>query len=160
MLTCGVFVNDRMKEGRCKAKVFGLVKPTRYSGLRFHPYRRNHGGMVAPETLTMRATAIAGQRYADDFAVIWHGMPVGWIMLGNRAPHDRPPWTWSCHVHGRPQGSNDQGTGADLDDCKLKFRKAWARIRASLTDQAIADAQQIAAISAEALARYDRRHGR
>ena len=117
-------------------------------------------GMSAPETLTLRATAIAGQRYADDYAVIWRGMSVGRILLGSGAPHDRPQWIWSCHVHGRPQGSDDRGTGADLDDCKLKFRKAWARIRASLTDQDIADAQQIAAVSAEALARYDRRQGR
>jgi hypothetical protein len=115
--------------------------------------------MSAPETLTLRATAIAGERYADDYAVIWRGMSVGRIMLGNGAPHDRPQWIWSCHVHGRPQGSDDRGTGADLDDCKLKFRKARARIRARLTDQDIADAQQIAAVSAEALARYDRRHG-
>jgi hypothetical protein len=93
--------------------------------------------MPAPETLILRATAIAGQRYADDYAVIWRGISVGRIMLGNGAPHDRPQWTWSCHVHGRPQGSNDRGTGADLDDRKLKFRKAWARIRASLTDQDI-----------------------
>jgi hypothetical protein len=92
--------------------------------------------------------------------VIWRGMSVGRIMLGNGAPHDRPQWTWSCHVHGRPQGSNDRGTGADLDDCKRKFKKAWAGTRASLTDQDIADAKQIAALSAEALARYDRRHGR
>jgi hypothetical protein len=87
-------------------------------------------------------------------------MSVGRIMLGNGAPHDRPQWTWSCHVHGRPQGNDDRGNGADLDDCKVKFRKAWARIRARLTDQDIADAQQIAAVSAEALARYDRRQGR
>jgi hypothetical protein len=60
----------------------------------------------------------------------------------------------------RPQGNDDRGNGADLDDWKLKFRKAWARIRARLTDQDIADAQQIAAVSAEALARYDRRQGR
>ena len=118
------------------------------------------GAMAAPETLTLRATAIAGQRCADDYAVIWRGMSVGRIMLGNGAPNDRPQWTWSCHVHGRPQVGDDRGTGVDLDDCKLKFRKAWARIRASLTDQDIADAQQIAAISAQALARYDRRHGR
>ena len=48
--------------------------------------------MSAPETLTLRATAIAGQRYADDYAVIWRGMSVGRIMLGNGAPHDRPQW--------------------------------------------------------------------
>jgi hypothetical protein len=87
--------------------------------------------MSAPETLTLRATAIAGQRYADDYAVIWRGMSVGRILLGSGAPHDRPQWIWSCHVHGRPQGSDDRGTGADLDDCKLQFKNAWARIRAS-----------------------------
>jgi hypothetical protein len=52
------------------------------------------------------------------------------------------------------------GAAGDLVDAKAKFKEAWARIRASLTDQDIADAQQIAAASAEALARYDRLHGR
>ena len=36
--------------------------------------------MPAPETLTLRATAIAGQRCADDYAVIWRDMSVGRIM--------------------------------------------------------------------------------
>ncbi len=115
--------------------------------------------MPAPETLTLRATAIAGQRYADDYAVIWRGMSVGRIMLGNGAPHDRPQWIWSCHVHGRPQGGDDRGNAANLVDAKARFKNAWARIRASLTDQDIADAKQIAALSAEALARYGRGHG-
>jgi hypothetical protein len=115
--------------------------------------------MPATETLTLRATAIAGQRYADDYAVIWRGMSVGRIMLGNGAPHDRPQWTWSCHVHGRPQGGDDRGNAANLVDAKARFKKAWTRIRASLTDQDIADAQQIAALNAKALARYNRRHG-
>ena len=66
--------------------------------------------MSAAETLTLSATAIAGQRHADDYAVIWRGMSVGRIMLGNGAPHDRPQWTWSCHVHGRPQGNDDRGS--------------------------------------------------
>jgi hypothetical protein len=116
--------------------------------------------MPAPETLTMRQTVIAGKRYADDYAVIWRGMSVGRILLGNGAPHDRPQWTWFCHVHGRPQGSDDRGSAGDLIDAKAKSKEAWARIRASLTDQDIADAQQIAAVSAKALARYDRRHER
>ena len=110
---------------------------------------RFNTGVPAAETLTLRATAIAGQRYADDYAVIWRGMSVG-----------RMQWTWSCHVHGRPQGGDDRGNATDLVDAKARFKKAWTRIRASLTDQDIADAQQIAALSAEALARYDRRHGR
>ena len=116
--------------------------------------------MSAPETLTLRAAAIAGQRYADDYAVIWRGMSVGRILLGSGAPHDRPQWIWSCHVHGRPQGGDDRGNAADLVDAKARFKNAWTRIRASLTDQDIADAQQIAAVSAEALARYDQRHER
>jgi hypothetical protein len=95
--------------------------------------------MSAPETLTLRATAIAGERHADDYAVIWRGTSVGRIMLGNGAPHDRPQWTWSCHVHGRPQGSDDRGDAANLVDAKAKFKEASARIRASLTDQEIAD---------------------
>ena len=87
-------------------------------------------------------------------------MSVGRIMLGNGAPHDRPQWTWSCHVHGRPQGDDDRGNAANLVDAKARSKNAWARIRASLTDQDIADAKQIAALSAEALARYGRGHGR
>jgi hypothetical protein len=70
--------------------------------------------MPAPETLTLRATAIAGQRYADEYAVIWRGMSVGRIMLGNGAPHDRPQWvlasislspencTWSSSTSAAP----------------------------------------------------------
>jgi hypothetical protein len=38
--------------------------------------------MTAPETLTLRATAIAGERYADDFAIRWRGLPIGRIFLG------------------------------------------------------------------------------
>jgi hypothetical protein len=45
--------------------------------------------MPAAETLTLRANAIAGERYADDYAVIWRGMSVGRIMLGNGAPPAR-----------------------------------------------------------------------
>ena len=116
--------------------------------------------MSDPETLTLRATAIAGERVADDYAVMWRGMLVGRIRLGNGAAHDQPQWVWSCHVHGRPQGSDDRGSAGDLIDAKAKFKEAWARIRAGLTDQDIADAQQIAAVSAKALARYDRRHER
>jgi hypothetical protein len=86
--------------------------------------------MSAPETLTLRATAIAGERVADDYAVMWRGMSVGRIRLGNGAPHDQPQWTWSCHVHGRPQGSDDRGTGADLDDCKREFKNAHGRASA------------------------------
>jgi|SRR5580692_87774 hypothetical protein len=113
--------------------------------------------MPAPETLTLRATAIAGQRYADDYAVIWRCMSVGRIMLGNGAPHDRPQWTWSSHVHGRPQGGDDRGNATDLADAKAKFKAAWARIRSGLTEAEIAQARRVAEPSAEAVAKYDRK---
>jgi hypothetical protein len=109
-----------------------------------------------PESLTLRAAVIAGQRYADDFTVIWRGMSIGRIMRGAGAPSGKPQWSWSCHLHGRPQGSDERGTGVDLDDAKAKFKDAWARIRASLTEAEIAHAHRVAEISAEALARYDR----
>jgi hypothetical protein len=91
-----------------------LLMPTICS-LPSQPDLRNHGGMPAPENITLRITVIAGQRSAVDYALMWRGMSVGRILLGNGAPHGRPQWTWSCHVHGRPQGSDDRGTGADID---------------------------------------------
>ena len=105
----------------------------------------------------MRVTVIAGQRYADDYAVIWRGMSIGRIFLGAGAPLDRPQWSWSCHLPGRPQASDERGTGIVLDDCKLQLKAAWARIRAALSEVEIAHARRVAEISVDALARYDRR---
>ena len=51
----------------------------------------------------------------------------------------------------KPEQHPDSGTDHDLDDAKVKFRAAWARIRAGLTDADIAKAQRYA----EAVARYD-----
>jgi hypothetical protein len=113
--------------------------------------------MRDPETLTMRATAIAGERFADDYAVIWRGMSVGRIVLGNGAPHDRPPWLWSCHLPGRPQDGDDRDSATDLANAKAKFKAAWARIRSGLTEAEIARARRVAEISAEAVARYARK---
>jgi hypothetical protein len=106
---------------------------------------------------TLRVTVIAGEQCADDFEVIWRGMSIGRIKQAHGTPHGAPQWTWSCHVHGRPQASDERGNGADLDDAKAQFRAAWARIRASLTGKDIANAQRIAKNSAETLTRYDRR---
>jgi hypothetical protein len=114
-------------------------------------------GHARPETLTLRPTVIAGQRHADDYQVRWRGLPVGRIVLGSGAPHDRPPWSWSCHLPGRPQGNDDRGSATDLADTKAKFKAAWARIRSGLTEAEIAHARRVAEISAEAVARYDRK---
>lgn len=105
-----------------------------------------------PENLTLRADVIARQRYADDYGVRWRGLPIGRILLGSGAPHDRPQWSWSCHLSGRPQAGDERGTGADLAGAKRRFKAAWSRIRAGLTDQDIAKAQVIAENSRKALA--------
>jgi hypothetical protein len=60
-------------------------------------------------------------------------------------------------VHGWPQGGDDGGSAVDLDDAKARFREAWARIRASLTEADIAAAHRIAETSAGPVARYDRK---
>jgi hypothetical protein len=43
-----------------------------------------------PETLALRATVIAGQRYADDFEVIWRGLSIGRIMRASGGPTECP----------------------------------------------------------------------
>jgi hypothetical protein len=113
--------------------------------------------MSDDESLIMRATVIAGIRYADDYAVTWRGMSIGRIMKAIGASSDKPQWAWNCYVHGRPSFADDSGTGHDLDDAKAKFREAWARIRAGLTELDIARARHYAEASREALARYDRK---
>lgn len=105
--------------------------------------------MIAP--LTLRPTVIASQRYADDYGVIWQGMAIGRIFLGSGAPHDRPRWSWSRHLHGGPQASNERGVAVDLDDAKRQFKVASSRIRAGLTETDIAKERRIAEISSEAL---------
>jgi hypothetical protein len=97
--------------------------------------------------------------YADDFEVIWRGLPIGRIMRPSGVPHDEQQWTGNAYLHGRPSRGNESGTDDDLADCKAQFREAWARIRAGITDADIARANQYAEASAEALARYDRKRG-
>jgi hypothetical protein len=83
-------------------------------------------------------------------------LPVGRIVLSSSTPHDRPPWSWSCHLPCRPQGNDDRGSATDLADAKAKFKAAWARIRSDLTEPEIAHARRVAEISAEAVARFER----
>ena len=97
------------------------------------------------EALTMRLTVIGGQRCADDYQVIWRGLSIGRIKRASGVPHDRPQWSWTCALQGRPTSARDIA------------RPDWARIRAGLTDQDIATARRYSENSAEALARYDAR---
>ena len=77
-------------------------------------------------------------------------------MKSSGVPSHIPQWSWNCYVHGKP-GASANGTGVDLDDCKARFKVAWSRIRAGLTDDDIAKAHEYADASAEALAGYDRK---
>jgi hypothetical protein len=111
------------------------------------------------ETISLRATVIAGKRYDDDFTVIWRGLSVGRIMKASGVPAHLAQWSWNCFVHGKP-GASANGNGSDLEDCKTQFKAAWAPIRAELSEDDIASAHEYAENSREALARYDRKQRR
>ena len=113
--------------------------------------------MSHDESLILRTTVIAGICYADDYAVVWRGLSIGRIMKAIGASSDKQQWAWNCYIHGRPSSADDSGAGHDLDDAKAKFREAWARIRAGLTELDIARARHYAESSREALARHDRK---
>lgn len=112
--------------------------------------------MTNDETIALRATVIAGKRYADDYQVIWRGLSIGRIMQSSGVPAHLAQWSWSCSVHGKP-GASANGNRTDLDDCKAKFKTAWEPIRAGLTEDDIASALEYGENSQEAPARYDRK---
>ncbi|MGO8911499.1 MAG: PilZ domain-containing protein [Bradyrhizobium sp.] len=98
------------------------------------------------ESVALRPTVIDGKRQEDDYEVIWRGLPIGRIMKPPSDPH----WWWGCNVYGQPVAPNDRGPGINFKDCQLRFKIAWTRIRAGLTEQHIS----IAAQHAEELAEH------
>jgi hypothetical protein len=96
------------------------------------------------ESIALRPTVIDGKRQEDDYEVIWRGLPIGRIMKPPADPH----WWWGCNVYGQPPGANDRGPGINFKDCQFRFKIAWERIRAGLTEEDIAiasrHAQQLA----------------
>jgi hypothetical protein len=97
------------------------------------------------ESIALRPTVIDGQRQEDDFEVIWRGLTIGRIM---KPPHDAH-WWWGCNVYGQPLGANDRGPGINFKDCQLRFKIAWTRIRAGLTEEDISIAMRHAEKLAE-----------
>jgi hypothetical protein len=97
------------------------------------------------ESVALRPTVIDGQRQEDDYEVIWRGLPIGRIM---KPPSDSH-WWWGCNVYGQPQAANDRGPGINFKDCQLRFKIAWTRIRAGLTEEAISVAVRHAQMLAE-----------
>jgi hypothetical protein len=86
------------------------------------------------ESVALRPTVIDGKGQEDDYEVIWRGLPIGRIMKPPGDPH----WWWGCSVYGQPLAANDRGPGINFKDCQLRFKIAWARIRAGLTEEDIA----------------------
>jgi hypothetical protein len=87
-----------------------------------------------PESVALRPTVVDGQRQEDDYEVVWRGLLIGKIMK----PPGEPHWWWGCNVYGKPPAANDRGPGINFKDCQLRFKIAWTRIRAGLTDEDIA----------------------
>lgn len=98
--------------------------------------------MLDNESITINATVIGGQRYVDDYTVIWRGLSIGRIRKNPGLPAHVHQWSWGCNVYGQPSRSGDSGQGTDLEDCKRQFKTAWARIRAELTDWDIRRARE------------------
>jgi len=109
--------------------------------------------MLDDISITIHVTKIDGQSYPDDYTVIWRGLPIGRIRKNPGLPPHVDQWSWGCNVYGQPSRRGDSGQGTDLEDCKAKFKIAWARIHARLTDRNIAKAREYAEVSAEDLAR-------
>ena len=97
------------------------------------------------ESVALRPTVIDGKRQEDDYEVIWRGMPIGRIMKPPVDPH----WWWACNVYGQPPVANDRGPGINFKDCQLRFKIAWTKIRAGLTEDDIAIASRHAGKLAE-----------
>jgi len=99
--------------------------------------------MLDNETITLLATKIGGQTYPDDYTVTWRGLRIGRIRKNPGLPAHLDQWSWGCNVYGQPPHRDDSGQGADLEDCKAKFKIAWARKCTGLTDRAITKAREL-----------------
>jgi hypothetical protein len=99
--------------------------------------------MLDTESITIQVTKIVGKDYPDDYTVIWCGLPIGRIRKNPGLPAHVDQWSWGCNVYGQPSLGGDSGPGTDLEDCKAKFKIAWARISARLTDRNIAKAREM-----------------
>src|ERR1700710_1498387 len=85
------------------------------------------------ETIALRPAVVDGVRRDDDFEVLWRGLPIGRIL---KQP-DNAHWWWGCNVYGQPATPGDRGPAINFKDCQVRFNLAWARIRPTLTEEAI-----------------------
>jgi hypothetical protein len=85
---------------------------------------------------------IGGERFADDFEVIWRGLVIGRMRTRDRADIEKArrvgrkaAMVVRLQRACRPQAAGDRGHDIDLKDCQTRFKILWARIRAQLTDE-------------------------
>ena len=90
------------------------------------------------EAIALRPAVVDGVRQDDDFEVVWRGIPIGRILKQPDSPH----WWWGCNVYGQPATPGDRGPAINFKDCQVRFKLAWAKIRPTLTAEAIAIAAQ------------------
>jgi hypothetical protein len=93
------------------------------------------------DTITLHITMPGG--CPDDYQVFWRGLPVGRIMGSTGFPSQAPQWCWVASLCWHSSLQGESGHGNDLGNSEAKFRMAWARIRARLTDSDIAKAQEM-----------------
>jgi hypothetical protein len=88
------------------------------------------------ESIVLRPVVANGDVVADDYEVIWRGLTIGRMMKQPDSAH----WWWSCNVHGQPPTANDRGPAINFKDSQLRFKLAWTKLRATLTEEDIAAA--------------------
>lgn len=86
------------------------------------------------DTIALRPAIVDGVRQDDEYEVVWRDLSIGRIL---KRP-DEPHWWWACNVYGQPPVANDRGPGIDFKDCQVRFKIAWTKIRAALTEEDIA----------------------
>jgi hypothetical protein len=97
------------------------------------------------DDLTLRPTLIGGDRFPDDYEVIWRGIAIGRILIQPGVPVGRANWFWGVSFPGRPQPTSHRGNNTDLEDCKRRFKAVWSGIRSGLSDADIEAARRIEA---------------
>jgi hypothetical protein len=90
------------------------------------------------EAIALRPAVVDGVRRDDDYEVIWRGLAIGRML----EQPDNAHWWWGCNVYGQPPTAGDRGPAINFKDCQVRFKLAWARIRPTLTEEAIAVARQ------------------
>lgn len=86
------------------------------------------------ETIALRPAVVDGVPRDDDFEVVWRRVPIGRIMKQPDSAH----WWWGCNIYGQPATPGDRGPAINFKDCQVRFKLAWARVRPTLTEEAIA----------------------